>query len=484
MAGVNFIEDVVERFPSARPALVAIDAEGERRVWHFGELFAMSAGLSGALVARGVHRGDVVMTLAGSRIEWVLALLACFRMGAVVLPCNPQLRRKDLELRVAAANPAICIGEARYLGELPDGVPHLDMAEVERVLDEDARQEPPAEAVDLDPDDPAVIIFTSGTTGDPRGVVYPQRYLTGQRLQAEHWFGAADGELAWCAAAPGWSKSSRNVFVAPWLMGAAALIHDGRFDPAERLEIAEREGVSVLCQAPTEYRMLAKRAELRPIPSLRRLVSAGEPLNPEVIRQFRAELGLTIGDGYGQTETGAVAGMRPDEDDPAKDGSMGRPLPGVEVRVDEGELQVKPESVPSFFRHYLGKEPFDGEWWATGDQVREDGEGYLWFEGRDDDIIVSAGYRIGPFEVESALVSHPAVAEAAAVAAPDEERGAVVRAVVVLKGGEPSDALATELQEHVKATTAPYKYPRIVEFARELPKTPSGKIRRAELRSG
>jgi len=482
---VNFIEDVVQRFPFAKPALLAIDAAGERRVWHFSELFAMSAGLSGAFAARGVHRGDVVMTLVGSRVEWVLAMLACFRMGAVAMPCNPQLRRKDLQLRTDAANPVLCVGEERLLAELPDGVPYLDMADVERILDEDERQDPPAEAVDLDPDDPAVVIFTSGTTGNPRGVVYPQRYLTAQRLQAEHWFGSREGDLAWCTAAPGWSKSTRNVFIAPWLTGAAALIHDGRFDPVERLEIVEREGVGVLCQAPTEYRMLAKRAQLRRIPSLRRLVSAGEPLEPEVIARFRADLGLGIADGYGQTETGAVAGIRLGEDDPSKDGSMGRPLPGVEVRIaDAGELQVRPESVPSFFSRYLEGEPYAGEWWATGDHVRRDEDGYLWFEGRDDDIIVSAGYRIGPFEVESALVSHPAVAEAAAVAAPDEERGSVVRAIVVLRGREPSDALASELQEHVKRTTAPYKYPRIVEFAAELPKTPSGKIRRAKLRAG
>jgi acyl-coenzyme A synthetase/AMP-(fatty) acid ligase len=327
------------------------------------------------------------------------------------------------------------------------------------------------------------MIFTSGTSGDPKGVVYPQRYLLGQRVQAEHWVGARKGELAWCTAAPGWSKSTRNAFIAPWLTGAAALIYDGRFDPAERLDVIEREGVNVLCQAPTEYRMLAKSAELRPIPSLRRMISAGEPLNPEVTRLFRERLGTGIGDGYGQTETGPVTGMRPDEDDPAHDGSMGRPLPGIEARVINGELQLRPESVPTFFSHYLGEQPFDGEWWSTGDQVRKDEDGYLWFEGRDDDIIITAGYRVGPFEVESALVSHPAVAEAAAVPAPDDERGSVVRAIVVLADGEPSDQLAGELQDHVKRVTAPYKYPRIVEFADELPKTPSGKIRRAELRS-
>jgi acyl-coenzyme A synthetase/AMP-(fatty) acid ligase len=360
----------------------------------------------------------------------------------------------------------------------------MTLTDVAATLDEDLPQETPADVADLGDEDPAVIIFTSGTTGDPRGVVYPQRYLLGQRLQAEYWFGATNGELAWCTAAPGWSKSTRNVFIAPWLGGAAALLHDARFDPIQRLEILERERVNVLCQAPTEYRILAKRAELSPVRSLRRMVSAGEPLNPEVIRVFRERLGIGIGDGYGQTETGAISGMQPGEDDPGRDGSMGRPLPGVETRLVDGELQVRPETVPSFFSHYLGEDPFDGEWWPTGDHVHQDEDGYLWFEGRDDDIIITAGYRVGPFEVESVLVSHPAVAEAAAVPAPDEERGSVVRAIVVLADGDPSDELAVELQEHVKRVTAPYKYPRIVEFADELPKTPSGKIRRAELRSG
>jgi acetyl-CoA synthetase len=480
---VNFIEDVMEAAPASTLGIVALDASGNRREWHFGELIARSAGLSGAMAARGVERGDAVMTLVGSRIEWVLAMLACFRMGAVAMPCNPQLRRKDLEVRVRGASPKLCIGEEDLLGELPEPVPAMTMAEVADALDEDRPQETPAENTDLGPEDPAVIIFTSGTTGDPRGVVYPQRYLTGQRLQAEHWVGARKGELAWCTAAPGWSKSTRNAFIAPWLRGAAALIHDGRFDPDERLELIEREGVNVLCQAPTEYRILAKRTRLRPVSSLRRMVSAGEPLNPEVIRAFREEVGIGIGDGYGQTETGPVTGMRPDEDDPARDGSMGRPLPGIEVRVEAGELQVKPETVPTFFNHYLGEEPFEGDWWPTGDDVRQDEDGYLWFEGRDDDIIITAGYRVGPFEVESALVSHPAVAEAAAVPAPDEERGSIVRAIVVLADGEASDELAAELQEHVKRVTAPYKYPRIVEFTDELPKTTSGKIRRSELRT-
>ena len=491
---MNLITDLVESYPFSKLGVVAIDAEGRRRDWHFSELFACSAGLSGAFAARGVRRGDAVMTLVGNRIEWVLSMLACWRMGAVALPCNTMLRRADLELRAAAADPRLCVAEEDLLGELPDSVPVMTTAEVATVLDEDLPQETPAEAADMAPEDPALIVFTSGTTGEPRGAVHPYRYLFGQRVQAEHWFGSRDEELAWCTTATGWSKSARNVFLAPWLTGAAAVIHDGHFDPVGRLEMIDALGVNVLCQAPTEYRMMAKRAALRPLPTVRRMVSAGEPLNPEVIEAFREATGLEPADGYGQTETGQLTGNLAGE--PVREGSMGRPLPGIETRIvpagdtaADGELQLRASTCPTFFSGYLDDPDdlrgllVDGEWWRTGDLVRADGDGYLYFEGRDDDIILSSGYRIGPFEVESALVSHPAVAEAAAVAAPDSERGSGVRAIVVLRDGRPSDQLARELQDHCRRATAPYKFPRIVEFADELPKTASGKIKRAELRA-
>jgi len=240
-------------------------------------------------------------------------------------------------------------------------------------------------------------------------VVHAQRYLAGQRLQASHWLGAHAGELVWCTAASGWSKSARNVFIAPWLLGAAALLHDGRFDPHERLELLARERVKVLCMAPTEYRVLAKRTTLRELPDLRGMVAAGEALNPEVLRAWREATGLDVRDGYGQTETGQMTGTPPGVR--ARPGSMGQALPGVGLLVKYGELTANPATVPTFFLGYLGehvRRAEDGGWrvddrrrggpWRTGDLVQQDEDGWLHFEGRDDDVIMSAGYRIGPFE--------------------------------------------------------------------------------------
>jgi acetyl-CoA synthetase len=489
---MNFATDVLERQrPDAR-ALVELRRDGARREWSFAEVRERGARLAGALAAHGVGRGDVVMTLIGNRPEWVLTMVACMRIGAVVLPANEQLRAKDLRLRIAVAQPRLVVADERNRAELEAAAPPCPVL---LVPDQSLFAHAPAPPVELDPGAPSLITFTSGTAGEPKAVVHAQRYLAGQRLQAEHWLSARAGELVWCTAASGWSKSARNVFIAPWLCGAAALLHDARFDPDERLGLLARERVAVLCMAPTEYRVIAKRSELRPPGALRTMVAAGEALNPEVLACWREATGLEIRDGYGQTETGQLTGAPAGE--PARPGSMGRPLPGVEVLVEHGELTVTPATVPTFFLGYLGEQVQreaagswqaqdrgEGERWRTGDLVREDEDGWLYFEGRNDDVIVSAGYRIGPFEVESALVAHPAVAEAAAVAAPDEERGAVVRAVVVLRDGHaPSEALTRALQEHVKGETAPYKYPRIIDYVAELPKTTSGKVRRAALRS-
>jgi acyl-coenzyme A synthetase/AMP-(fatty) acid ligase len=492
----NFTSDVLERLARERggdEALRAIDSDGAAQSFSFTEVAERAARVSGGLAALGVGRGDVIATLMGARPEWVFAMLGAWRLGAVVLPCSEQLRPKDIVVRLKAAKPRVVLAAGRDMDDLNAAVELVEHTPV--VRDVDAGELPddePREPAATDLEEPAVMIFTSGTAAEPRCVVHVQRYLRGQATQAEHWFGARAGELAWCTAASGWSKSARNAFVAPWTRGAACLLHEGRFDAAARMTILAEHQVNVLCQSPTEYRMIAAGTSLDryELPALRRLVSAGEPLNPEVIEVFDSALGLSIHDGYGQTETGQLTGMPAGE--PVRPGSMGRPLPGFALFVldeegaatDDGELALDPATVPTFFRGYLGQPPFHEKLWRTGDRVRRDEDGFLWFEGRLDDVILSAGYRIGPFEVESALVEHPAVAEAAAVGYPDFRRGSVVRAVVVLREDfEPSVKLAAELQEHVKAVTAPYKYPRIVEFRSELPKTSSGKIKRAEIRA-
>jgi acetyl-CoA synthetase len=470
---VNFARDVVDAADPRRLALVAVGRDGERREIPFGEVADRSARLAGALAARGVARGDAVMTLIGNRPEWAYAMVACWRLGAVAQPCTEQLRPNDLRARIERVAPRAFVADVRHaqlVAEAGLAGPVLS------VPDEALFEAESSPAVELGPDDPALIVFTSGTAGEPKPIRHGVRYLEGQLVQAEHWYGARPGDLCWCTAASGWSLSARNAFVAPWLRGAAALLHDGRFDADERLELLDRERVNVLCMSPTEYRAIAKRGRLRPLPTLRHAVAAGEPLNPEVVLGWQEEVGISLHDGYGQTETGHLTGMPIGP--PVRPGSMGKPLPGFKAWIDSGELVVDPATVPTFFVDGDRERP-----WRTGDRVSEDHDGYLWFEGRTDDVIISAGYRIGPFEVESALVAHPAVAEAAAVAAPDEVRGQVVRAVVVLQPGhDPSDALARDLQDHVKQQTAPYKYPRIVDFAVALPKTPSGKIKRAALR--
>ena len=477
---MNFARDVVDASDPKRMALVEVARDGRRREWSFGEVADHSARLAGTLVRHGIGRGDVVLTLIGTRPEWVLTMVACFRIGAVPLPCNEQLRSNDLRARLAAASPKLIVSDERNLSELGAADPQ---SRVLIVPDETLLRGEPPPPVELSAEEPCMVIFTSGTSGESTGIVHGQRYLMGQRLQGRYWLDARDGDLVWCTAASGWSKSARNAFIAPWLRGATAFLHDARFEPTQRLELARAECVNVLCMSPTEYRVIAKRTTLSPLPALRSMVAAGEALDAEVLRAFSDGTGLMIRDGYGQTETGQLTGMpvmgqvRP--------GSMGRALPGVKLRVEGGELLLAdPHTDPTFFVSYLdGTSAPTNKPWRTGDRVNEDQDGFLYFEGRADDVIISAGYRIAPFEVESALLSHPLVADAAVVAEPDDERGAVVRAVVVLRDGyQGSREVASALQAHVKRETAPYKYPRIVDFVAELPRTASGKVRRAALR--
>src|SRR4051794_4147613 len=269
--------------------MVELARDGRRREWHFGEVAAWAATLAVRLDALGVRRGDVVLTLLGNRPEWVIAMVACFRHGYAALPCTEQLRPKDLRLRLEVARPALVIADERNAGTLQDA--GWSGPTIWAPWGEWPMREAPR-APELAADDPCLVAFTSGTSGEPKAVLHGQGYLPGQRLQAEHWLAARDSDLVWCTAASGWSKSARNVFIAPWLRGAAALLHDARFDPAERLEIAEREGVNVLCMAPTEYRVIASRAQPRRIASLRELVAAGEALDPDVLGSWHEATGL------------------------------------------------------------------------------------------------------------------------------------------------------------------------------------------------
>ena len=473
----NFVGDFVQAEPSDRRALITLAENGDRHEWTFGSIDSMSGDVAAELNRRGVRRGDVVLSLMGNRIEFVLTMLACLRLGAVLLPCTEQLRPRDLALRIEQARPALIVCDDRNRPAVDATGTSTEVLGVPWTMPSG----PPPPVAELTDTDPAFVLFTSGTSGRPKLVTHGQRYVWGQRLQAEHWLGVEPGELFWSTAAPGWSKSTRNSFLAPWLGGAVALLQDRRFDAHERLATIRAEGVNVLCMAPTEYRIIAADTSLEDLPSLRRVVAAGEAPGAVVLEQWKRRTGLVIADGYGQTETGHISAVRPGEVAPP--GSMGRPLPGVEVSIVDGELMLDPSTVPTFFLGYDGQPVPDGLW-ATGDRVRQDADGFLFFESRADDVIVSAGYRIGPEEVESVLEEHPAVRECAVIGISDERRGEVVCAVIALHADfEAGDELGGDLQAYVRERTAPYKYPRLVRFVPSLPRTSSGKIIRAELRA-
>jgi acyl-coenzyme A synthetase/AMP-(fatty) acid ligase len=448
--------------------VVEVAADGHERRLAAGQIEHDTLRAAAALARAGVGPGDRVIVRLPKRYEWLLALGALYRLGAVGALC-PELT-PDSELAARARQ----LGARHALLE-PGDVTFADAP-------------PPAAAPGADA--PAFLVYTSGSTGEPKAAVYPRRYVRGNWLQTVRWMGVQPGDRVWCTAGTGWAKSLRNTWLAPWLRGAETVVHEARFDPDERLRLIASLRPTVLCMSPTELRLCAKsgefaRADLR---SVREVVAAGEPLGADVLERYRELHGLRIRDGYGQTETGAVAGVMCDEE--AVPGAMGRPLDGVDLRLDDGgEILVRAASVPTFFLGYLddagAQRPpaLEDGWWRTGDRARRDEDGRLWFEGRADDVIISAGYRIGPVEVESALGSHPAVREAAAVARRDAERGHVVHAVVVLQPGfAASGALTAELQAHCKRVASPIKYPRSIAFAPSLPKTESGKILRAELR--
>jgi acyl-coenzyme A synthetase/AMP-(fatty) acid ligase len=326
-------------------------------------------------------------------------------------------------------------------------------------------------------------------------------YPMGHRTTGAYWLDLQPDDLHWNMSDTGWAKASWSSFFGPWNQGAALFVHHSpRFDAKKTLELLSKYPITTYCGAPTNYRVLVlEDLSQYKFSTLRHCVAAGEPLNPEVIDVWRKATGVTIRDGYGQTESCVLVANFPGQ--PVKEGSMGKPAPGFYVSIIDNDgnevepgvegdiaVRVKPDRPVGLFKEYFGEPErtagcFKGDWYITGDRGIKDGDGYLWFVGRADDVIISSGYRIGPFEVESALIEHDAVAESAVVASPDELRGEIVKAFVVLAPGySPSEELVKELQNFVKNNTAPYKYPREIEFVESLPKTVSGKIRRIELR--
>jgi acyl-coenzyme A synthetase/AMP-(fatty) acid ligase len=513
----NFTLDVVERRAADEPdklALVAGEPDGRTAHRHtFGEIARRAHRAAHYLQSLGVEPGDRVFVQLPRVVEWYDTLLGCFELGAVPMPGTTLLMPKDIQYRVGVSGATLAVTDAEGAERLdaascPD-LRHKLIVGAERPgwqPFEDGMADMPDRPATVDPtasDDPLLIYFTSGTTGFPKMVLHTQAsFGIGHEITARFWHDLGPDDLHWTVSDTGWAKAAWGKLFGQWRMGAAVLMWNiiGKPDFDRMLSIIIEQRVTSFCAPPTLYRAFVQMDLSRyDWSTLRHCTSAGEPLNPEVIEVWRRATGLYPYDGYGQTETVNLVANYPAL--PIKPGSMGKPAPGFEVAIvdddgmrlgprEEGHIavRVEPERPVGLFKEYW-RDPeknaavFRNGWYYTGDRAWMDEDGYIWFVGRADDVILSSAYRIGPFEVESALIEHPAVVEAAVIGKPDPERGEIVKAFVILaEGYEPSDELVADIQAHVKRTTAPYKYPREIEFVPDLPKTVSGKIRRVELR--
>ena len=494
----NIAEDVCDKHPPEQLAMLWEDFRGNERTVTWGELQDASNRLGSVLRRHGVEVGDRVAMLLTPRPETAAAFLGTFKAGAILLSLSVLYGDDGIRHRVTDSEAKILVTNAENV----ERVRALDLpVEHVLVLDEDliASGDPAFRRVDTAADDPAQLYYTSGTTGLAKGILHAHRYLLGHtEFELCHDVRAGErfhgmGEWAWAAGiAP---------LLGPWRFGAVQVVYEREagFDPAKQLAFLSKYEVTNVFSTPTAIRsMMAIDAAATRYPQRFRVVcAAGEPLNPEAIRWFREQYGVTVLDFYGLSESYPLCGNFPFMD--VREGSMGRPMPGWDVAIldederpvpagERGEICLRARSNPHYPLGYwnneeAARETFDGQWFHTKDAARMDEDGYVWYEGRADDVIISAGYRIGPFEVESACLEHPAVAEAAAVATPDERRGSIVKAFVVLaEGYEPTDETARAIQEHVRTQLSAYHYPRRVEFVSSLPKTLTGKIRRIELR--
>ena len=505
---------------SDKTACVAVDAPGETITrLTFGDLARSSNRFANVLRELGARRGDLAYVMIARIPAWYDVLIGCAKAGVVAMPATNLLTPKDIEYRVNASQARFAIvtdDNADKVDEVRAACPSLERFIV--VSRRGGAEPRPGwtdfrEAMDAAPasfspdrptraDEPLLVYFTSGTTSMPKMVSRDHGYALAHVLTGRYWMDLREEDVHWTLSDTGWAKAAWGLVFAPWQMGAAIVLHDAAgFDADLHLKLIGRLGVTTFCAPPTVYRMFAQ-MDLSgyDLGSLRHSLGAGEPLNPEVIKVWQEATGNVIHDGYGQTESINLLANYPAL--PVRHGSMGKPVPGFDidvvdddgVRLGPGEIghiavrTDRPVHPPGLFDGYLNAtrtnaRAFRHGWYYTGDTATRDEDGYFWFVGRADDIISSASYRISPFEVESALLEHPAVAESAVVGRPDALRGEIVKAYVVLaESYEPSPALVTEIQDFVKGLTAPYKYPREIEFRPALPKTISGKIRRVELR--
>jgi acetyl-CoA synthetase len=506
----NLVSEV-EKF-AKDPQKIALKWEneaGETKEITYKQLIENANRLGNLLQQNGLQKGDVILVMVPRLIEAYQVYLGALKSGIVVIPSSEMLRTKDLQYRITHGDvkAVVCyhpyleqfvgIKEAENLKKFVIGAPSEGWIFVDEAMKKVSDE---MEYADTKSSDMAFLSYTSGTTGNPKGVVHTHGWgYAHLRTAAKNWLGIEEGDTVWATASPGWQKWIWSPFLSVLGSGATGIVYHGRFEPHKYLQLLGKYQVNVLCCTPTEYRIMAKvdNLEQYSFPHLHSAVSAGEPLNREVIDTFQRHFNVTVRDGYGQTENTLLIGVTKGME--IKPGSMGKPTPGNRVEIiDEngepcpvgevGDIAVH-VSTPALFKEYY-KDPertalqFRGEYYITGDKAKKDEDGYFWFEGRGDDIIISSGYTIGPFEVEDALVKHPFVKECAVVASPDEIRGNIVKAFVVLQEGVDANDpnLVKTLQDHVKELTAPYKYPRAIEFVSDLPKTTSGKIRRVELR--
>lgn len=511
----NFAHDVMDRWAEARPdapALWCVDAaSGQEQKFSFQQLAQLSRQAANFFQAAGIRRGDAVLVMLPRVWQWWVAMLGLIRLGAVPVPATLLLTRRDVAYRIEAAHIHAVITNAEGAAKVDNfrGVQMIVGSGPEGWLDFDAGvQQAPADFPDVPTrgDDPGIIYFTSATTGDPKMVLHTQAsYALGHRLTGGLWLDCRPEDVHWNISDLGWGKAAWSSLYGPWQMGACVFALDvhAKFDPVQMLDVLARYPITTWCAPPTALRLVVRQNLARwKFPHLRHCVTAGEPLNPEVLKLWQTATGLTLYEAYGQTETVVLIGNFRLLGHEVRPGSMGRATPGFSVALldehlnevpagVEGEVAVrlKPQRPLGLFQEYRANPAemaahFRGDWYLTGDRAVRDAEGYFWFVGRKDDVIKSSGYRIGPFEVESALLEHEAVLDVAVVGQPDELRGQVVKAFVVLRPEVPaSDELRRELQQHCKQTAAPYKYPREIEFVSSLPKTTSGKTRRVELRA-